>query len=90
MHYCSEVHLFEMIPSMRKRSSNKDDEAAVPCKYFSPRKSLRSAVDCSVFQGHQRQHELLALMRMNVASDEETYGKGHAVVPGLTSLTCPS
>ena len=84
MHYCSEVHLFEMIPSMQK---NKD--GTVLCRYFVPRKRLKSAAECSVFKGHQRQHELLALMRMNTASDEETYGNGHAVVPGLVNLVCP-
>ena len=85
LHYCDEVHLYEMIPSLRGRDKR-------PCHYYAYVKpeALQSDMNCTFINGHQRETEIATLQRLNIADDFEVFVNGHAVVPGISQFNCDS
>jgi hypothetical protein len=83
LHYCDEVHLYEMIPSLRGRGRR-------PCHYYAYVKpeALQDDSNCTFINGHQRETEVATFMRLNTASDFDVFANGHAVVPGISQFHC--
>ncbi|CAG0919233.1 unnamed protein product [Notodromas monacha] len=84
LHRCHEVHLYEMIPTLRGKEPRK-------CHYykFLQREKPVPDTNCTFLIGHPRDAEISTFMKLNTASDYETFVVGHAVVPGVIRLECP-
>ncbi len=82
LHNCKVVHVYHMVPpySPVKKPyyyySAPSSSDKLPLEYLDKRLT------------HQHLMEKTLLMKMNAASLEEAYLKGHVVVPGVSEINC--
>ncbi|KAM7098568.1 beta-galactoside alpha-2,6-sialyltransferase 2 [Molossus nigricans] len=77
MSLCSEVHVYEYIPSVRQTEL---------CHYH----ELYYDAACTLGAYHPLLYEKLLVLRLNAGAQGDLHRKGKAVLPGLRALRCPA
>ncbi|XP_062983545.1 beta-galactoside alpha-2,6-sialyltransferase 2 [Elgaria multicarinata webbii] len=76
MSMCSEVHVYEYIPSVRQTDL---------CHYH----ELYYDAACTLGAYHPLLYEKLLVQRMNKGFQDDLYRKGKVILPGFRSVKCP-
>ncbi|XP_048348736.1 beta-galactoside alpha-2,6-sialyltransferase 2 [Sphaerodactylus townsendi] len=76
MSMCSEVHIYEYIPSVRQTDL---------CHYH----ELYYDAACTLGAYHPLLYEKLLVQRMNKGIQDDLYQKGKVILPGFRSVKCP-
>ncbi|KAF7252921.1 Beta-galactoside alpha-2,6-sialyltransferase 2 [Varanus komodoensis] len=76
MSMCSEVHVYEYIPSVRQTDL---------CHYH----ELYYDAACTLGAYHPLLYEKLLVQRMNKGIQDDLYRKGKVILPGFRSVKCP-
>ncbi|XP_004470359.1 beta-galactoside alpha-2,6-sialyltransferase 2 [Dasypus novemcinctus] len=77
MSMCSEVHVYEYIPSVRQTEL---------CHYH----ELYYDAACTLGAYHPLLYEKLLVQRMNTGLQEDLHRKGKVILPGFRALRCPA
>lgn len=77
MSMCSEVHVYEYIPSIRQTEL---------CHYH----ELYYDAACTLGAYHPLLYEKLLVQRLNTGAQGDLHRKGKVVLPGLRAVRCPA